>query len=191
MKTALQSMCEKLEKLGIYRTDPDTNIYKELLVYHTALQEMTEQADSLLEEMITHTAQDYGLTLWENLWGISREDIPLEQRRENIRQRCMLGANDFTCEGMNAFLSSLGVEADMEEVTEHYRIYLHITNGEDFSIPIRHYLTQQIEEYFPAHCMVFADYRLDGTWDDIDAKRILFGVADSYGYTWNDWENFE
>ncbi len=191
MKSAWQNMTEKLHSLGIYSNRTDTVIDKELRTYGTALADVTTTADSLLREIITDTATDYGLSLREKLWGVVRSDVSLEERRENIRKRMTINANDFTLEGMTAFLSSLGIEAEITEVNDQYRIYIHVTNGENFSIPIRKYLTQQINEYFPAHCMVFTDYRTNGDWDSLDARRILFGVYDSYHYTWDDLENFE
>ena len=191
MKTALQNMTEKLHALGIYSTTTDTNIDKELHTYGNALEILTETADNLLQEIISDTATDYGLSLREMLWGLVRSDLSVAQRRENIRNRLKINASDFTLQGMTAFLSSLGIEAEIIEIPDRYRLYINVTNGENFSIPIRRYLTQQINEYFPAHCMVFTDYRTGGDWDSLDAKRILFGVYDSYHYTWDDFENFE
>lgn len=191
MKSALQSMTEKLGKLGIYHIEPDNHIDKELRTYATALETLTTLADNLLREIIITTATDYGLSLREHLWGIIRNELPVEQRRTNISQRFTINASDFTLDGMTAFLSSLGIDAEIVEVPSQYRIYINVFNGNNFSIPIRYFLTQQIEEFFPAHCMVFVDYRTNGTWNDLDFKRIYFSVYDSFHYTWNYLENFE
>ncbi len=191
MRTALQNMTEKLQELGIYRIEPDNHIDKELHTYASALDTVTDIADNLLKEIIINTATDYGLSWREQLWGIVRNELPTDQRRTTIRKRFTINADDFTLNGMQNFLSSLGIDTEIIEKPSQYRMYINVFNGNDFTIPIRYYLTQQIEEFFPAHCMVFVDYRTNGTWNDLDFKRIYFSVYDSFNYTWNYLENFE
>ena len=191
MGTALQNMTRKLQKLGIYRIEPDNHIDKELHTYASALDTVTDIADNLLKEIIINTATDYGLSWREQLWGIVRNELPTDQRRTTIRKRFTINADDFTLNGMQNFLSSLGIDTEIIEKPSQYRMYINVFNGNNFTIPIRYYLTQQIEEFFPAHCMVFVDYRTNGTWNDLDFKRIYFSVYDSFHYTWNYLENFE
>lgn len=184
-------MTDKLSPLGIYSISEGSNIYNELSAYSSAIEDFTESADELLREIIITTAQDYGLYMREALWSVPRTDLSVAERRASIFKRFGIGLSGFTLNGMYDFMASLGLEGEITEVPEKYRAYIKVTNAENISFPVRRYLTSQIEEFFPAHCQVFVDYRTDGTWDDLDAKRTMFDTYDLFGSNWEQLENFE
>ncbi len=184
-------MTDKLSPLGIYNISQESNIYNELFAYSSAIEDFTESADELLREAIITTAQDYGLYMRETLWSVPRTDLSVAERRASIFKRFGIGLSEFNLNGMYDFLASLGLSGEITEVSEKYRIYIKIDNAENVSFPVRQYLTSQIEEFFPAHCQIFVDYRTEGTWDDLDAKRTMFDTYDLFGSTWEQLENFE
>ena len=184
-------MTDKLSPLEIYSISEGSNIYNELSAYSSAIEDFAEDADALLREIIITTAQDYGLDMREALWSVPRTDLSEEERRTSILKRFGIGLSGFTLNGMYDFMASLGLEGEITEVPEKYRAYIKVTNAENISFPVRQYLTSQIEEFFPAHCQVFVDYRTDGTWNDLDAKRTMFDTYDLFGSNWEQLENFE
>lgn len=184
-------MTDKLNKMnGIYKITSDTEIHKELSAYKNGLDDIKNMLDDILKEIIITTAENYGLYMREKLWGVERTDLDTENRRNNIIKRLMLGYGGFTLNAMSDFLTSLGISFEVTEVSENDRIYIYITNGENFSMSMRRYINSQIEEYFPAHLEVFTDYR-KSNWDTLDTKQTMFSTYDALNMTWEQLENYE
>lgn len=191
MKDFAENMAEKLNKMSdMYKVSPDTEMYQELMSYKSGLDDIKNMLDDILKEIIITTAESYGLYMREKLWGVERTDLDAEKRRDNIIKRLMLGYGGFKLEAMNEFLTSLGVNGEITEVAENYRIYIYVTNGENFSTSMRRYVNSQIEEYFPAHLEVFTDYR-KSNWDTLDTKQTMFSTYDTMNMTFEQLENFE
>ena len=188
--TQLENMIKKLSPLNLYTLEEDTAVYNELSVYSKAFEQSLADADALLKEMLITTAEDYGLSQRETIWGLPRTELTTEERRNAITERFCLNYSDCTLTAMQNFLASLGAEAVITEVPSKYRVYIYIENGSTFTIPVRKYITEQAESFFPAHLEIFLDYRV-ATWDTLDSHNTLFATYDSFNYTWDRAEHIE
>lgn len=188
--TPLENMVKHLTPLQLYRLDEDTSVYNELSVYANAFEQSISEADILLKEMLITTAEDYGLSQREKIWGLPRTELTTEERRKAIIERFCINYSDCTLNAMRSFLASLGVQATITEVPSKRRVYIYAENGSAFSIPVRKYINEQAESFFPAHLEIFLDYRV-ADWDTLDNNRTMFSTYDSFNYTWDRAEHIE
>lgn len=188
--TPLNNMIKRIKPLQLYNCSEDTAIYNELKVYSNALEDSIANADKLLKEMLVTTAEDYGLSLREEIWGLPRTELTTEERRTAISKRFCISYSDCTLEAMKSFLKSLGVQPIITEVPIKNRIYIYVENGSTFSLPVRKYITEQAESFFPAHLEIFLDYRV-ATWDTLDSKKTMFSTYDILNFTWDRAEHIE
>lgn len=188
--TSLENMVNHLKPLQLYNLAEGSAVCNELEVYAKALEESVLSADLLLKEIIVSTAEDYGLSKREELWGLPRTELTTEQRREAIKERFSIKYSECNLNAMKRLLTSLGVKATITETPNKYRVYIHADNGSLFSIPVRKYITEQAENYFPAHLEIFLDYRV-ATWDILDSHKTLFNTYDSFNFTWDRLEHLE
>ncbi len=190
MGKSLDNMLKRMLPLHIYSLDSKSTVYKELATYGARMDKIIEDINTLVKELNIYTAENDGLSFLEQLWGLPRTDLTIEQRRQAIEKRFGLTYDKCKAQDMIQFFASLGAEAQLTEVYGKYRVYVYITNGSEFSIPVRKYITAQAQEFFPAHLEVFIDYR-SGNWDTLDAKGTLFNTYDSFNFTWDRAEHFE
>lgn len=188
--TPLDNMIKHIKPLQLYNCNEGTVIYTELEIYSNALKNSIADADKLLKEMIVTTAEDYGLSLREEIWGLPRTELTTEERRTAISKRFCISYVDCTLSSMKNFLNSLGVKAVITEVPNKNRVYIYVENGSTFLIPVRKYITEQAESFFPAHLEIFLDYRV-ATWDTLDSHKIMFSTYDSFNFTWDRAEHIE
>ena len=188
--TPLENMLKHLIPLQLYKLDEDSNVYNELSAYSNAFEHSIAEADMLLKEMLITTAEDYGLSSREKIWGLPRTELTTEERRKAIIERFCINYSDCTLKAMQNFLMSLGVKPIVTEVPSKYRMYVYVENGSTFSIPVRKYINEQVESFFPAHIEVFLDYRV-ADWNKLDNNKTMFDTYDSFNYTWDRAEHIE
>ncbi|MEE0264088.1 MAG: putative phage tail protein [Acutalibacteraceae bacterium] len=186
----LENMLKHLKPLMIYNLNDNTVVYKELEVYANAFDEVIKKADNLFKESMVTTAEAYGLDMQEELWGLPRTELTVEQRRESIKNRYNIKYSDSTLKSMQHFLMSVGVQGQITEVPSKNRVYVYVENGSQFPLGVRKYINAQAESFFPAHIDVFLDYRV-ATWDTLDAHGTMFDTYDSFNFTWDRAEHFE
>lgn len=188
--TPLENMVKHLTPLQLYSLNENTNVYNELGVYANAFEQSISEADILLKELLINTAEDYGLSQREKIWGLPRTELTIEERRKAIIERFCINYSDCTLSAMRNFLSSLGVQATITEVPSKYRVYIYVENGSAFPISVRNYINEQAESFFPAHIEVFLDYRI-ADWNKLDNNKTMFSTYDSFNYTWDRAEHIE
>ena len=188
--TPLENMVKHLTPLQLYKLDENTNVYNELSVYANAFEQSIAEADMLLKELLITTAEDYGLSQREKIWGGPRTELTTEERRKAIIERFCINYSDCTLRAMQNFLASLGVQATITEVPSKYRVYIYAKNGSKFPLSIRNYINEQAEGFFPAHIEIFLDYRV-ADWNKLDNNKTMFSTYDSFNYTWNRAEHIE
>lgn len=188
--TIIENMIKHLKPLKLYKLNEGTGIYNELSVYANALEQSVTEADALLKESFITTAEDYGLSIREKIWGLPRTELTTKKRRNAIAERFCINYSDCTLSTMKKFLASLGVQAAITEISNKYRVYIYVENGSTFSIPVRKYINEQAEAFFPAHLEIFLDYRV-ANWDTLDSHKTMFSTYDSFNYTWDRVEHIE
>ncbi|MCI6007578.1 putative phage tail protein [Oscillospiraceae bacterium LCP25S3_E10] len=184
------NMTARLKPLGLYSLESSTVVYKELLCYAQQLEAVADEISNLLKESIVTSAEDYGIEMWELLWGVKRSDMDIAKRRQAISERLALTGRSCTVDDVKNFFLSLGAKAEISEDYIKNRLYIHITNGSEISMNLRKYISAQALEFLPAHLAVFLDYRL-GNWNTLDQKNNTFNTYDAMNYTWDKLEHYE
>ena len=82
---SFDSMKTKLDALGLYKIEENSNIYAELKSYAAALDEMFAILETMLKELFIDTAEDYGISSREILLGREKDGFSLEKRREMLK----------------------------------------------------------------------------------------------------------
>lgn len=188
MITSINSMIDKLSPLGIYNLSNDTLVYKELIMYSVALDEISSLLEELERECFVQTAVSYGLSNREKIWGFERDDLSVEKRKSIILNRLNIDENNFTLEAMENFLSVVNFNADIEENPTENQVLINNKNT-SYSKAERAWIKEQLVNFFPAHLELIVDFRVI-TWEDIDNKNLTFAQMDSASLTWKDIENY-
>ena len=84
MMGSYDSMKEKLNAVGIYSIDENSNISKELLAYSEGLDSLFDSLDTMTKEYFIETAVDFGIVRREKFLGKEREEYSTEKRREML-----------------------------------------------------------------------------------------------------------
>lgn len=107
MMGSYDSMKEKLNAVGIYSIDENSNISKELLAYSEGLDSLFDSLDTMTKEYFIETAVDFGIVRREKFLGKEREEYSTEKRREMLmlQERNMGGkcTPDAFCDVLRSF----------------------------------------------------------------------------------------
>ena len=176
----LQSLRRNLAPLGIYHPNAEALGY-ELKAYADELERLYTWLDTLLDEGFIQTAEDIGLTVYEELFGPSRDELTPEVRRERLLQRMTLGEGDFTPSGIEKALDSFGLSYTISEFPNLNRLV--IAAQTHYSSAEKAFIAQETEKIVPAHL----EYQLvfnTLTWAQLDARDRTFRRLDSDNLRW-------
>lgn len=148
--TALQSMSEKLNPLGIYNITQSSNIFKELSAYAAALDVHRENLKTILRECFISSAESYGIEIREKAIGDLRTSYSLENRRNMLALRSSLNENDFTRAGLSKFLNCMGV-SDYSISETPRDSYIFILIGNAFPESDKRWILNQLYLFLPSH----------------------------------------
>ena len=176
---------ERTHAVGLYADDA-VNLNTELEVYAAELERLSEELDRILRESFVVTAEDEGLSVYERIFGAVREDASVEQRREMLVLRMMLGDNDFTPAGFSKAMDSLGVSWELSEYPGLQR--MNITVLSDHTPGEQAFIRSQVAELVPAHLEWQLTFNTL-TWDQMDRMDRTFTAIDSEALTWDQIDN--
>ena len=103
------SMTQKLLPLGLYELDDNAETVRELKAYAEGLNTLFDTLDELEREYFISTAQSYGLSRRELLFGREMSGQTAQERRDALMylERTIVG--DTTDSGFAEFLENLGL----------------------------------------------------------------------------------
>lgn len=183
-----ERMIKVLESLSLYSLRNYTTVYKELDSYSVALDVLNELMDEYVRECFIETATDYGLSLYEKLYGAERKDLPLEQRREMLIERINLNINDNTVSGIKRFFSSLGLKCDIVENPKICDLYIFPLTGE-FSTLEQEFIIEKARDFLPCHLTFTIDFRsID--WHGLQQLNMTFAEIDAKNMSWGEFERY-
>ena len=185
--TTLQSFIKKLSPLNIYDISEGTNIFAELSAYSYALDRHRSNMDDTLRECFISTAESYGIETREKVFGNIRSDYTLAQRREMLRLRRGFGNSDFTLNGFDKFITSLGVDSySLLEMCSSFEISVTMYNT--FNSTDEKWIENQIKLIMPAHLTTYVYYG-GPTFAEIDSADSSYSDFDVQNKTWAQIEN--
>ncbi len=179
---ALESMVTKLLPTDIYNLEPGTNVHNELSAYAAALDAHRENLDAVLRECFLSTAETYGIELREKVFGSPRTDYSITDRRNMLMLRNSIGESDFTLDGFDKIMQSLGVTD--YTVTEMPTLQtVSVSIGGSYNSRDKAWIINEVTKFVPAHirCNVYFGGK---TWSELDALVGTYAEFDSNNYTW-------
>ncbi len=181
--SVLENLIRAHKPIGIYSITEDSNLSFELGAYGAGLELLQDELKEIEREAFFATAESYGLSMWEKLWGAQRSDLSVERRREMLLARSAFGYEDFTPEGMNKVLRFLGVEGTIKEYPHVYRVTVEI-DSKNLTSGQRNWIWSQLQAVFPAHIeadAVFAGF----DWNTAESRNLTFDSMEQKGMPWS------
>lgn len=155
----------------------------ELLVYAEEIERLYSGLDSMFRERFVSTAEDMGLSVYEELFGPARTSETTEKRREMLLLRMNLGEGDFTREGIEKALDSLGLDYIISEFPALQK--LNVTVTADYTEAEEAFIAREVGKIIPAHIEFQLTFNTV-TWAQLDALDRTFGEIDAEDLTWHE-----
>lgn len=178
-------MKKKLLPTGIYTLDENGAAAKELEAFAEGIDSKDDELDIIIREAFVKTAEDYGLSMWEELFGSIRSDETAAVRREMIKGRLRLTDNSFTPSGAEDIVRSLGIdEFTITETPSLFAVTIDLS-AKSYSKARRKWIKEQLEELLPAHLEIAVIFGT-ASWNTIDSLNLTANEMDGKNYNWND-----
>ena len=185
---SFESMKAALSPIGIYNITEKSNIAAELRVYASELDRLYEEAEEILRESFYPTAEDWGLSRSERLWGKVRDDLPTDIRRQMLLKRSSIGYGDFTPTGIEKLLAALDAEGEVEEFPSGFRLTVNLQHR-NYTQPQQKWIKSQFDMLFPAHLEVepvFSGFN----WAYADSRGLSFSQIEAKGMSWAEIDSY-
>lgn len=157
MMGSYDSMKEKLNAVGIYSIDENSNISKELSAYSEGLDSLFENLDIMTKEYFIETAEDFGIERREKFLGKEKEEYSTEKRREMLMLQEQNMGGKCTPDAFCDILRSCGLtDFTFTELPTSFR--LSITINDTLSPEQKKIVTERINLEFPLHLLVAINF---------------------------------
>ena len=167
-----------LAPMGVYNLEEGYGA-GELEAIGSALDGASLETDKLLTEVFFVTAEDYGLTGYENLLPIVYLESEVAQRRDALIALLKTDDTYTTAEKLENTLAACGIPAEITETDTKYNVIVHFTG-------IRGEPEQRVrdtaESILPVHINpVFTSPGI--TWNRVEELFPTWDEFDNCGYT--------
>ena len=178
-----ETMKKSMAPLRIYSQEAEA-LDRELKVYSAEIELLYDELDAMFKERFISTAEDMGLTVYEELFGPERSDFSVEERRRMLTLRTNLGEGDFTLSGIGKALESLGLSYVISELPELESLNISAVT-EDYSQAEQAFIESEVSKIIPLHLEFQITFNTM-TWEQIDAEDRTFGEIDSLNLSWHE-----
>lgn len=181
---AMDSMRQKLLPLRLYRMNTGSLTEAELEAFAAGLDLVYEQLELLTREAYISTAQNWGLSMRERVFGSERSELTAAVRREMLLYRSAVTVNDNNRESMERAMLAVGLRAQVFEHPREQR--LDVVCHEVLDQKMTHYrLMQAALRFLPAHLEILFDFGKI-TWGYLLGLDKTFAELEEYDLTWKD-----
>lgn len=157
MMSSYDSMKEKLNAVGIYSIDENSNISKELSACAEGLDSLFETLDTMTKEYFIETAENFGIERREKFLGKEKEEYSTEKRREMLMLQEQNMGGKCTPDAFCDILRSCGLtDFTFTELPTSFR--LSITINDTLSQEQKKIVTERIKLEFPLHLLVAINF---------------------------------
>ena len=146
-------MKEKLNSVGIYSIDENSNISKELTACAEGLDSLFENLDAMTKEYFIETAEDYGIGRREKYLGKERAEYSTEKRREMLELQEQYMGGKCTPDAFSEILRSCGL-TDFSFVEQPTSFKLTVIINDTLSQEQKKIVTERINLEFPLHLTI-------------------------------------
>ncbi len=194
--SSINSIKKSLKPLGIYKLNAQGLLNAELSAYACELDTLNSEIEKLEKECFISTAEDYGITLREQLYDFSKSLWDVSKKRQRILGISLVKPTSFTKADLENILAIYGIEAAILEDTETGNIYINCISKNDLFENVflsdsqnESSTINQIEKFMPAHLTFEVDFRTI-SWDAIEELDKTFDQMDAKGYNWDKIDNY-
>lgn len=142
------SMKKGLQMTGLYTLDGKTGVDFELQAYAAGLDPVVEDLKTLRRESFLSTAESYGLTKAETIFGQTNFSGTADEARARLIAADSVTPDDCTLESIQALMNSLGFELTIKSDEKSGTVTYHITKTPSGD---KAFLRQKLETFAPAH----------------------------------------
>ena len=157
MMSSYDSMKEKLNAVGIYSIDENSNISKELTACAEGLDSLFESLDTMTKEYFIETAENFGIERREKFLGKKREEYSTEKRREMLMLQEQNMGGKCTHDAFCDILRSCGL-TDFTFAELPLTFKLSITINDTLSEEQKKIVTERIMLEFPLHLSIAINF---------------------------------
>ena len=186
---ALESMRLRLGAIGLYSLEEGTVPDCELQAYAAGLDLLHNALGELEQESFVQTAEDWGLRLFEERFGVYQPAGSLAERRKEILARSAVTDRDFTRAAIEHALTAAGLVAEICENPAENKISVNCF-AEPAGGRTRAEAAEQAKKFLPAHVEAELDFRTI-SWNNIDENDRTFAELDALDYTWDMVDNYQ
>lgn len=174
--SVLKQMKDILSPLGIYSLNDNSLVMCELKVYAAQLEKLHEKLNTLLKECFISTAESYGIEKFEELFGRSRPDLALEERRALISRYMTLNNTDFSAESIKGQLKLAGTSDNFVQDSQNEQLaFPDLIALSDIVEIARQF--NIIKDIVPAQLNIDVGIK-SINWDEWDSLDLKFGILD-------------
>ncbi len=149
-----------------------------------------EKLDLIIREAFIPTAQSFGLTSWEEIFGAPHLSTSAGLRRDWLIKRLRLNTGSFTMRSVEEILTSLGAEDfTISEKPAIFTVVIDLSSMRP-NEAYKGWIREQLEELLPAHLEIVVIF---GTmsWDQMDSRSLTFQQIEEKNYTWDEIDSLE
>ena len=129
MMSSYDSMKEKLNAVGIYSIDENSNISKELIACAEGLDSLFDNLDTMTKEYFIETAESFGIVRREKFLGKERTEYSTEKRREMLILQEQYMGGKCTLDAFSDVLRSCGLsDFSISELPSMYKLSIKIND---------------------------------------------------------------
>lgn len=155
--SVISDLINKLQPLNLYSLNESSNVYFELCVYASELENINSSINELLRECFVQTAEGYGILNIESIYMSADLTADIATRRERILSRLKVNDTDYTVQGINDAIKSFGT--DNFEILEYPSENKLVVNVYDsLSDTQREFVKSEIEKIMPAHNTIIVNF---------------------------------
>lgn len=148
--SSYDSMKDKLNAVGIYSIDENSNISKELVACAEGLDGLFDNLDAMTKEYYIETADDYGILRREKFLGKEKTEYSIEKRREMLELQEQNMGEKFTPDAFSDILKSCGL-TDFSFVEQPTNFKLMVNINDTLTNEQKKIVTERINLEFPLH----------------------------------------
>jgi hypothetical protein len=149
------SMKKSMQTTGLYTLDGKTSVDFELQAYAAGLDPVVEGLKTLKRESFLPTAESYGLTKAETIFGQTNFSGTADEARARLIAAGSVTPDDCTLEDIQTLMNSLGFELTIESDEKNRMVTYHITkppSGDRVS------LQHELDTFAPAHLKIIYEF---------------------------------
>lgn len=151
--SSYDSMKDKLNAVGIYSIDENSNISKELVACAEGLDGLFDNLDAMTKEYYIETAEDFGVLRREKFLGKEKTEYSIEKRREMLELQEQNMGEKCTPDAFSDILKSCGL-TDFSFVEQPTNFKLTVNINDTLTNEQKKIVTERINLEFPLHLIL-------------------------------------